>query len=216
MIEGKVTCNCRFNGKYQTADFVKRSGEFFDIKLFNLFTFPIGFDNTDFQARTIVKTRLFAWDIEGILAMRKCRSPSLVAFWEFTVLRSLSSEAVRHHLKKQDTLYDSLLIPEDGQWLDGSKSRDFLRQGKEESSWCERLHENLVLFANSLNPIPPRGVRHRPGLSQPNSKQAALEEICTGRRSRFSVFGDESHKSSQSWQESSAHPDGNRKQAMRG
>lgn len=101
VIEGVVECKCRFHGD-PTEPFLKRSGQFFDLRMFNLFTFPIGFDNTDFEAVTLTDTKLFMWDLEGLENMRKV--PLLGRFWEFVVIRSLAAAAVRHHLIKTETL----------------------------------------------------------------------------------------------------------------
>lgn len=161
VLEGKVHCHCKFGG-IPTDPFVKRSGEFFDIRLFNIFTFPIGFDNTDFEAHTQMPTELFQWDSEGLMAMRE--SPMVTPFWEFIVLRSLAGVAVRHHLKKTDTLYDSLLVPEDAGWLDGALSRDFLPRVEARNSVRRQLH----MVASSFQVIPRHGVRHRPRILERN------------------------------------------------
>ena len=163
VLEGKVHCHCKFGG-IPTEPFIKRSGEFFDIRLFNLFTFPIGFDNTDFEAQctTHMSTVLFQWDLKGLMAMRE--SPTLTPFWEFMVLRSLAGAAVRHHLKMTDTLYDSLLVPEDAEWLDGAPSRDFFPRSKVGNS----MQRQLRMVVNSFQVLPPHGVRHRPRILEQN------------------------------------------------
>lgn len=176
LIEGRVKCNCIING-HRTEDFVKRSGEFFDIRMYNIFTLPIGFDNKDFQATTMMKTKLIGWDVCSLIAMRDLKSPSLLKFWEFTVIRSLSAVAIRHHLKKNDTLYDSMLIPEDESWLWGARSRDFTSRYPPKTTW-QRIKEQFMIFANSMQILPPRGIRHRPGIKEVNPKQIELEMKC--------------------------------------
>jgi hypothetical protein len=161
VLEGMVHCQCRF-GHVPTEPFVKRSGEFFDIRLFNLFTFPIGFDNTHFEARTLMSTKLFQWDLDGLKRMRE--NHMITPFWEFTVLRSLSAAGVKRHLKKTDTLYDSLSIPEDAEWLDGAPSRDFLPRLQARNT----VRRQLKMIASSLQIFPPHGVRHRPTILEPN------------------------------------------------
>jgi hypothetical protein len=168
--EGLVECSCEFNGE-QTAPFMKHSGEFFDIRMFNLFTFPIGFDNTAFQAVTKTDSRLFYWDIEGLNSMRQV--PMLNKYWEFTVLRSLAAAGVRHHLKKTDTLYDSLLVPEEGAWLGGAKSRDFFPHQRQPT-----ILRQLSRLASSFQIIPPHGVRHYPRILEPNPMISRMESMC--------------------------------------
>jgi len=170
VIEGQVECACLFHDS-PTAPFVKRSGEFFDIRMFNLFTFPIGFDNTDFSAVTLTDTKLFMWELDGLNAMRQV--PMLTKFWEFTVLRSLASAGVRHHLKKMDTLYDSLLIPEEPDWLEGAPSRDFLSHSRPPT-----ILRQFRRLRKSFQLIPPHGVRHFPGILEPNPTIPRMEASC--------------------------------------
>jgi hypothetical protein len=182
LIEGRVKCNSIINGN-RCEDFVKRSGEFFDIRMYNIFTLPIGFDNEDFQATAMMKSKLFGWDICSLVEMRDLKSPSLLKFWEFTIIRSLSTVAIRHHLKKNDTLYDSMLIPEDESWLWGARSRDFEPRVHPKPIW-QRIKAQFVMFANSMQILPPRGIRHRPGIIDINPKQVELEMECKGVRSK--------------------------------
>jgi hypothetical protein len=139
--------------------------------MFNLFTFPIGFDNTAFQAVTKTDSRLFYWDIEGLNSMRQV--PMLNKYWEFTVLRSLAAAGVRHHLKKTDTLYDSLLVPEEGAWLGGAKSRDFFPHQRQPT-----ILRQLSRLASSFQIIPPHGVRHYPRILEPNPMISRMESMC--------------------------------------
>lgn len=190
VMEGRVSCYCIFHG-VRSDDFLKRSGEFFDIRMFNLFSLPVGFDNEGFQVHALVDTKLFAWDMEGLIAMRQMQSPALSKFWEFTVIRSLCGAAIRHHLTKTDTLYDSLLIPEDENWLWGAPSRDFMSRQPPPTRW-QCLKEQFRMFAHSMQLLPPRGVRHRPGIREPNIKQADLEAMISEKeaktqRSKFSI-----------------------------
>jgi hypothetical protein len=170
VIEGRVECSCKFHD-LPTSPFVKHSGEFFDIRMFNLFTFPIGFDNTDFQAFTKMHTKLFFWDLDGLAAMRQV--PTLSQYWEFTVLRSLAAAGVRHHLEKTDTLYDSLLIPEEDDWLEGARSRDFMSHTRPPT-----ILRQLQRVASSFQIIPPHGVRHHPGILEPNPMIQRMEQTC--------------------------------------
>lgn len=170
VLEGQVKCQCKFHG-VSTVPFMKRSGEFFDIRMFNLFTIPIGFDNTDFEAVTTMDTKLFFFDFQGIMAMRQV--PLLSKFWEFTVLRSLAAAGVRHHLKKTDTLYDSLLIPEENVWLEGEKSRDFSSHARPPT-----VVRQLRRLASSFQIIPPHGVRHVPGILETNPMASRVESSC--------------------------------------
>jgi hypothetical protein len=181
VLEGKVHCQCKF-GHVPTEPFIKRSGEFFDIRLFNLFTFPIGFDNTHFEAHTLMPTKLFQWDLEGLKRMRE--NHMITPFWEFTVLRSLSASGVKRHLQKTDTLYDALCIPEDDEWLEGAPSRDFLPRLQARNT----LRRQLQMMAGSLQVFPPHGVRHRPRILEPNP--IPFEEIS---RSDLSVTSSTSH-----------------------
>eukprot|EP00557_Chaetoceros_sp_GSL56_P002960 CAMPEP_0176487404 /NCGR_PEP_ID=MMETSP0200_2-20121128/6110_1 /TAXON_ID=947934 /ORGANISM="Chaetoceros sp., Strain GSL56" /LENGTH=157 /DNA_ID=CAMNT_0017884223 /DNA_START=725 /DNA_END=1195 /DNA_ORIENTATION=- len=135
----------------------------------------------------MMKTKLFGWDICSLVEMRDLKSPSLLKFWEFTIIRSLSAVAIRHHLKKNDTLYDSMLIPEDESWLWGARSRDFAPRVPSKSIW-QKIKGQFVIFANSMQLLPPRGIRHRPGIIEVNPKQVALEMKCKGARSKSNRF----------------------------
>jgi hypothetical protein len=165
----QVSCKSCFNGNW-TKPFRKRSGEFFDLRLFNLFTLPIGFDNSRFAATSDTRARLFYWEADNLRKMANDASPQLIQFWEFVVVRTLSSEAVKHHLSKSETLYDSLFQPEDPEWLDGGRSHDFSFQAPAERR--PRVERVLRWVWGALQVAPPRGVRHQPGLliENPNSK----------------------------------------------
>lgn len=179
VLEGKVTCKAKFRGNIFGETFVKRSGEFFDIKLFNLFTLPVGFDNVEFQAKTLTPTKFFCWNVYGIVAMREAKSPSLKEYWEYIVLRSLTGAAIRHHLKGRSTMYDSLLIPEHESWLEGSPSRDFWKQETTTGDWRHCQRQWRMIRSSLMNMIPPRGVRQRPGIPEGrNPKQAYMELVC--------------------------------------
>lgn len=128
-------------------------------------------DNTDFTAVTRTDTKLFLWEFEGLLNMKDV--PLLTRFWEFTVLRSLASAGVRHHLEKTDTLYDSLLIPEEKGWLEGAPSRDF-----ESHSRPPTIVRQLKRLASSFQIIPPHGVRHYPGILEPSPVISRMEASC--------------------------------------
>jgi hypothetical protein len=178
VLEGKVHCHCKFGG-IPTYPFIKRSGEFFDIRLFNLFTFPIGFDNSHFEAHTLMPTKLYQWDLEGLKRMRE--NHMITPFWEFTVLRSLSAAGVKRHLQKTDTLYDSLCIPEDDDWLEGAPSRDFLPRLEARNS----IRRQLLMMAGSMQVFPPHGVRHRPTILEPNPISA--EDVSRSDQSETSI-----------------------------
>ena len=178
VLQGKVSCHAKFNNNLFGKTFVKRSGQFFDIKLFNLFTIPVGFDAKEFHAKTVTRTKFFCWELEGLIAMRDLQSPNLKPYWEYIVLRSLAGIAVQHHLNAQDTLYDSLLVPEHKSWLDGAPSRDFWKQEKPVGNW-KHVKRQLGIIRNSLwHIIPPHGVRHQPGIVTANPKQAYMELVC--------------------------------------
>ena len=184
--QGQVQCEAKFhNEQADTKSFFKRSGQFFDIKLFNLFGLPVGFDNIEFRATTLTPCQLFAWPLDGVVAMRESQSPSLLPYWEYMVLRALTAVAVQHHLKATDTLYDALLLPEDPAWLDGAPSRDFVTSqhagrpsGRTPDSgwWRQQLR---ILRAAWWQIIPPHGIRHRPGaVTYVHPKRLQLEHQC--------------------------------------
>ncbi|KAG7354067.1 NAD dependent epimerase/dehydratase family protein [Nitzschia inconspicua] len=178
VIEGKVIC--KTTGNCSNHTFFKRSGEFFDIKLFNLFSLPVGFDNSDIHAKTLTATKCFRWNVYGLVAMREAKSPSLIEYWEYLILTSLTGAAIRHHLKRDDTLYDSLMIPERKEWLEGARSRDFLMETTTEAGTWGHWKEQFATIRSSLmHVIPPRGVRQHPALPHGiNPKQAYLELLC--------------------------------------
>ena len=161
--------------------FFKRSGEFFNIKLFNIFTIPVGFDSFAFQARTVTPCRLFGWSVDGLVAMRDMQSPSLIAYWEYMVLRAMVSSAVRNHLTADETYYDSWLIPEECAWLEGAPSRDFAKPSQPVGNWLHAQRQLRILYNSLWHIIPPHGVRHRAGYNssfgngQRNPKQAYVE-----------------------------------------
>lgn len=186
--EGKVQCKAKFHHEFFGKSFVKRSGQFFDIKLFNLFSLPVGFDNLEFHAKTLTACQLFAWNLDGLVAMRELQSPCLWLYWEYIVLRALTGVAIRHHLKANDTLYDALLIPEDPSWLEGAPSRDFAdkqagddnkKKSKAGGCWREHAQRQCKIMRDAFGHIiPPHGIRHRPGCQHINPKQAQLENEC--------------------------------------
>ena len=179
ILEGKVSCKAKFQGDIIGETFVKRSGEFFDIKLFNLFSLPVGFDNIEFQAKTLRRTKFFCWNVYGIIVMREARSPSLKEYWEYMVMRALTGSAIRHHLKSKSTLYDSLLIPEHESWLEGAPSRDFWKKEKSMGTWEHCMSQWRMIKSSLLHVIPPRGVRQRPGIAEGrNPKQVYFELLC--------------------------------------
>lgn len=179
VLEGKVSCRAKFSGEVFGHTFFKRSGEFFDIKLFNLFSLPVGFDNFKFHAKTVTPTKFFCWSVHGLIAMREARSPSLKEYWEYMVLRSLTGTAIRSHLKAHETLYDSLLIPEHKSWLEGAPSRDFWKEEKPVGNWDHWKRQSSMIRSSLFHLIPPRGVRQRPGASDgANPKQAYIELVC--------------------------------------
>ena len=177
VLEGKVECRARYNKEIFGKTFMKRSGEFFDIKLFNFFL-PVGFDNTDFRAKTMIRTKLFAWSMEGLKSMRDLRSPLLRPYWEYIVLRSLSAVAIRSHLKAHETLYDSLSVPERPEWLEGAPSRDFAKHEKPVGNWQHFVRQLSMIRSSMLHIIPPHGIRHRPSITEHNPKQAYFELLC--------------------------------------
>ena len=162
VLEGMVECSTSFFSETEEGQdaFLKRSGQFFDIKLFNLFTLPVGFDANEFRAKTVTNTKLFGWTVKGLIAMRESFSPSVLPFWEYMVLRTLADAAVRHHLRATDTVYDAWLVPEDPDWLDGAQSRDFRRPAQVDHGWPAASRQLHQIFRSLLKIFPPRGVRH--------------------------------------------------------
>ena len=162
VLEGMVECSTSFFSETEEGQdaFLKRSGQFFDIKLFNLFTLPVGFDADEFRAKTVTNTKLFGWTVKGLIAMRESFSPSVLPFWEYMVLRTLADAAVRHHLRATDTVYDAWLVPEDPDWLDGAQSRDFRRPAPVDHGWPAVSCQLAKMFRSLLKIFPPRGVRH--------------------------------------------------------
>jgi hypothetical protein len=184
--QGQVQCEAKFHDEAGAKSFFKRSGQFFDIKLFNLFGLPVGFDNIEFRATTMTPCQLFAWPLDGLVAMRESQSPSLLPYWEYMVLRALTAVAVQHHLKATDTLYDALLLPEDPAWLEGAPSRDFVtshHEGRPSSSllrtdswWRQQIRMVRAAWGQI---IPPHGIRHRPGaVTYVHPKRLQLEHQC--------------------------------------
>jgi hypothetical protein len=110
--------------------------------------------------------------------MRNANSPSLNEYWQYIILTSLTGSAIRHHLKKNDTLYDSLMIPEHKSWLDGAPSRDFWKQPAAYGSW-HHWQEQFEVIKSAFGLIPPRGVRQHPCIPDGiNPKQAYIELLC--------------------------------------
>ncbi|CAB9529330.1 expressed unknown protein [Seminavis robusta] len=181
VLDGVVECRAAFGDDNETThatpSIFKRSGQFFDIRLFNLFTLPIGFDSHEFQATTKTRVRLFGWSVHGLVAMRDSHSPSLQPYWEYMVLRGLAGAAVRHHLRDTDTLYDAWLVPEDSEWLQGAPSRDFGKEPADGGLWSTVLHHVREIQGSLFNVIPPKGVRHgRPSMVlQRNPRQDVIE-----------------------------------------
>jgi hypothetical protein len=161
VLEGVVECQTRFGGPEDGYDtFLKRSGQFFDIRLFNLFTLPVGFDANEFRAKTMTKTKFFGWTVKGLIAMRESYSPALLQFWEYMVLRTLADAAVRHHLRDTDAVYDAWLVPEDPDWLEGAQSRDFQRPAPPDHGWPVACRQFSKIFGSFVQVFPPKGIRH--------------------------------------------------------
>jgi len=160
VLQGQVQCYTQFDNKVEHR-FVKRSGQFFDIQLFNILKLPIGFDSKYFRAQTITKTKLFGWNVNGLIRMRDSHSPNLKPFWEYMVLGSLAGVAIRNHLDETtDTLYDSTLTLEDSGWLEGSPSRDFAKTVLTTGTWEHWKRELRQIMNSMMNIIPPKGIRH--------------------------------------------------------
>eukprot|EP00191_Tetraselmis_sp_GSL018_P000462 CAMPEP_0177614932 /NCGR_PEP_ID=MMETSP0419_2-20121207/23074_1 /TAXON_ID=582737 /ORGANISM="Tetraselmis sp., Strain GSL018" /LENGTH=139 /DNA_ID=CAMNT_0019112333 /DNA_START=772 /DNA_END=1191 /DNA_ORIENTATION=- len=100
------------------------------------------------------------------------KQPALLDFWEFIVLRALAAEAVKHHLKQSETLFDSLLVPEPEGWLQGAKSRDFTEYIPNQKSLLQR---SLLWAFRAFQVFPPEGVRHKPGVFRPNPKSNLVD-----------------------------------------
>jgi hypothetical protein len=190
VLQGKIECSATYSssdGSTRTNYFLKRSGQFFDVKLFNLFSIPVGFDNVDFHATTQTKAKLFVWTARRLVVMRDLPSPALKPYWEYMVLRAVAGIAVRHHLTVNDTLYDSLLVPEHPDWLEGAPSRDFChteasplsrKSDTNQTFWQIARHQCRTMQASICRGIiPPRGVRQRPGVVVPNPKQDYFEMV---------------------------------------
>lgn len=181
VLEGKVACQARqgSNPVDHAPTFYKRSGQFFDIKLFNLFSLPVGFDNDEFKAKTLTATKFFRWNVYGLIAMRDSQSPSLRDYWEYIVLHTITGIAIQSYLHQDDTLYDSLLIPEHESWLEGAPSRDFWKIEKPVGDWAHLKRQFGVIRSSMFHIIPPKGVRQRPGMpGGTNPKQAYFELVC--------------------------------------
>eukprot|EP00934_Nitzschia_sp_Nitz4_P004448 Nitzschia sp. Nitz4//scaffold207_size38617//12358//13326//NITZ4_007675-RA/size38617-processed-gene-0.31-mRNA-1//1//CDS//3329541605//4438//frame0 len=180
VLAGVVECRAQNKPNQPEYSFIKRSGQFFDIKLFNLFSLPIGFDTATFRAQTIAPTKCFRWNIHGLVAMREAHSPSIKEYWEYMVLRAMTAAAIQTHLKKDETLYDSLLIPEHSSWLEGAPSRDFWKEDVlPTGTWGHICRQWQIIRGSLFQIIPPRGVRQRPGMPEGvNPKQAYIEMVC--------------------------------------
>lgn len=177
VLEGKISCKAKYAKDLFGKNFVKRSGQFFDIKLFNLFNMPIGFDDFEFHAKTQTRCKLFAWPVAGLIAMRESKSPNLHHFWEFMIMRALAGVAILSHLKGNHTLYDSLSVPEHPSWLEGAPSRDFFAQEKPVGNWNHFKRQLSIIRASLWHIIPPRGVRHHPGIPGTNHRQGLMEQM---------------------------------------
>ena len=125
----------------------------------------------------MTRARLFCWTVDGLVAMRDCKSPNVQRYWDLMVMRSLTNSAVRHHLKGvTDTLYDSWQIPEDVAWLEGAPSRDFGKAEQPVGNWKHAQRQWKMIRASLWQVIPPHGIRHLPGV-QRNPKQEYLELV---------------------------------------
>eukprot|EP00192_Tetraselmis_astigmatica_P018809 CAMPEP_0117658824 /NCGR_PEP_ID=MMETSP0804-20121206/6077_1 /TAXON_ID=1074897 /ORGANISM="Tetraselmis astigmatica, Strain CCMP880" /LENGTH=232 /DNA_ID=CAMNT_0005465385 /DNA_START=306 /DNA_END=1005 /DNA_ORIENTATION=+ len=180
--------------------FVKRSGQFFDVRLMNLFTLPIGFDNEDFLAEAEVPSKLFYWEASSLVAMTSSTSPLLREYWELMVVRCLAAEAVKHHLKKTETLYDSLYKQEAPEWLHGARSRDFTHRStfRPEQKLQPMVVHMARWFWGALSILPPKGVRHRASIPANVRVKADMVDISVGKEveachpeaSRMSISGE--------------------------
>lgn len=150
VLEGLVECETKGRHPRRVATmFPKRSGQFFDLKHLNIFSLPVGFDSLHFKATTATKTKLFAWPMNSLIAMRDSQSPCLRPFWEFMVLRSLARDSIRHHLQEADET-GSWPLPESPEWWDGGPSYDF-----EEPGTIDKYAR-----PSKFHLLPPQGIRN--------------------------------------------------------
>lgn len=173
ILEGLVECETieRHNPRTVAAMFPKRSGQFFDLKLFNIFSLPVGFDSLRFRATTSTKTKLFGWNVKALAAMRDSKSPALKPFWDFMILRSLARDSVRHHLQATDSSDNVWPLPENPEWYDGLPSCDFQKPAGRSS--CVR--------PSWFHILPPRGIRSRsPSMILEQQRQQQCIEIVAG------------------------------------
>jgi hypothetical protein len=132
-----------------------------------------------FIAKTMTPEKCFCWNYQGLIAMRDAtKSPFLNAYWKCVILMSLKSTTVLHHLKKNDTLYDSLMIPVHKSWLDGAPSRGVWKQPADYVNW-QHSKEQFEVMKSAFGLVPPRlmatPVSTRDGI---NPKQAYIELLC--------------------------------------
>jgi hypothetical protein len=164
-VDGVVTCGARYNGAW-TRDISKRSGEFFDYRLFNVFRVPVGFANESFEAQTVTPVLLFSWDIVDLTAMSHCSSPNLGAYWSLIVLQSMSHAAQRHHngWRAADTR-DVFDQPEGSEWVDGARSRNFVAPPPPpppKLSLRQWFRHRVARLRANIAVLPRHGMRHRP------------------------------------------------------
>ena len=124
------------------------SGDFMDLRLANTFMSTIGFFNDDFRAKTeIDKALLFSWTHEALKEMAHV-SPPVHQAWKNVVIFVIADIAQRQHFGEESLQTDN----EDFAIPKTYPSRTM-------RTWC---WETLKWVVRSMDPRPPRGIRHKP------------------------------------------------------
>eukprot|EP00055_Hartaetosiga_balthica_P003989 m.9720 g.9720 ORF g.9720 m.9720 type:complete len:351 (+) comp3529_c0_seq1:152-1204(+) len=188
IVEGVIEFSSKYQGITSTPRQL-RSGDFFDMKLGNLFGVNLGFNHDVFHACASTDCTLLMWSFDDMNAMATQEAPAISSYWRSMILFSVSHELNRLH--EGMTLVgaeDTQNIAEDPSWMQGGISRDFTRPIQAE----EQLKAPGILpfLWRSFGPFPPKGLRHHTlpisGI-QARTRIAALSKAQIARKNQIMV-----------------------------
>lgn len=147
-----------------TFHIVMGSGEIFDLSLANVFGVPIGFYNETFKARALLpNTLLFAFSKQAMLEFAANSPPIVPQAWKNLIAFAVAD--VAHRQRKNRSTDQALKEIVQA----GLRHPDFSLADEEEiqeppcacKNKAKRINAFLMWIITSMDPRPPRGLRHR-------------------------------------------------------
>jgi hypothetical protein len=162
IVEGRV--NCTVQGFRRRQDevplkdepfiFTLYSGSLFEMRFANLFHLPLGFLNSSFRAVTVSdNVLLFAWSEDQLRMLSQHSPPVVVQAWKNLISFTLADIAHRPYVAPPaGTRHPDFLIPPE----------DDEKQPHEFEWYKQRFFAFVKWIIKSMDPRPPRGLRHKP------------------------------------------------------